>query len=85
MPIRGLLFSAILLTSVPVCFFRPAYGIFLWTVISFANPQAFVWEARELLPWAWLVAIPTLAGMVFFCGNWWGRIMRPKALMIMIL
>src|SRR5687767_557838 len=54
------------LGSLPVCFFHPFYGIILWTIVAFLNPQAYAWSAATALPWAVLAAVPTLLGFFAF-------------------
>lgn len=58
------------LASLPVCLMRPFYGVFLWTVVAFVNPQWYTWSAASALPWALVVAIPTMVGMLVFSGGW---------------
>ena len=65
MPLRGLLLIAFLVVSVPFCFRRPFYGIVLWIVLAFLNPQSFTWSF-EAFPWAMVVAVPTILGMLVF-------------------
>ena len=65
MPLRALLLLAFFVASVPVCFFRPFYGIILWIVVAFLNPQSYTWTV-DAFPWALIVAIPTMLGMVVF-------------------
>jgi putative inorganic carbon (hco3(-)) transporter len=66
MPLRGLVLLIYFIGSLPVCFFQPFYGIVLWTVVAFLNPQSFTWGAAEAFPWALAVAIPTLSGYLLF-------------------
>jgi len=63
-PIQGALLLGFIVCSLPVCLFRPFYGILLWTVIAFANPQSsfFYWYWAGEFPWAVAVAVPTLLG-----------------------
>jgi putative inorganic carbon (HCO3(-)) transporter len=68
--IRGVILLVFFVASTPVCFFRPFYGILLWIIIAFANPEWFAWGAGSLLPWAMLVAIPTLLGALVFIRGW---------------
>jgi putative inorganic carbon (HCO3(-)) transporter len=67
-PIKGILLFVFFLGSLPVCLARPFYGILLWTVIAFLNPQSslFYWHAADTFPWAVAVAIPTLIGFALF-------------------
>lgn len=87
MPIRGFLILAFFLGSLPVCFIRPFYGILLWSVIAFLNPQAslFYWSVADSFPWALAVAIPTLCGFVIFSKGWMGRLASREVAMIVVL
>lgn len=62
---RDLLLLAAVGISLPVCLIRPVYGIVVWTIIGFLNPQAFTWGLARQAPLAEAVAIPTLAGFLF--------------------
>ena len=64
MSIRDILLLAAVGVSLPVCFLRPVYGILLWTLLGFLNPQAFTWGYAREAPLAQAVAIPTLAGFL---------------------
>lgn len=70
MPIRDILILTFLLGSLPACFFSPFYGVLVWTVVSFLNPQRFTWGPAQDFPVALAVAIPTLAGFVLFNRDW---------------
>jgi putative inorganic carbon (HCO3(-)) transporter len=65
MPLRALLLIAYFVLSLPVCFIRPFYGIILWIVVAFLNPQSYTWTI-DAFPWAVIVAIPTILGMLVF-------------------
>jgi putative inorganic carbon (HCO3(-)) transporter len=86
MPIKGILLFVALLGSLPVCFVRPFYGILVWTVIAFVNPQSslFYWSAALSFPWAVAVAIPTIAGMLIF-PNRWSNLASPKVFLIAVI
>jgi len=84
MPLRALLMLVVFVGSLPICFIRPFYGIILWTIVAFLNPQAYLWNAASLFPWALAVAIPTLAGMIFFSRNWAALVSR-KVFLIALL
>lgn len=83
MAIRDLALILFFVLSVPVCFVKPFYGILLWTVVAFLNPQAFIWS-REIFPWAMAVGVATLGGCIFFCRNW-KVLASPKVLMMAAL
>ena len=48
------------------------------------NPQSYIWSAGADFPWALAVAIPTMAGMVFFCRGW-SNLASRKVLLICLL
>jgi probable O-glycosylation ligase (exosortase A-associated) len=83
--IRTAILLAFFVASVPVCFVRPFYGILLWTIVAFLNPQSFVWTASYSFPWAAAVAIPTLAGFLFFCRGWMHRVSSRELFLIVAL
>ena len=87
MPIRGLLLFAFFLASLPVCFFRPFYGILLWAVVSFLNPQATIvyWSAAAAFPWAVAIAVPTLCGFALFSSGWPQRLASREVLLMVVL
>ncbi len=66
MPIRAVILLGMLLGSLPVCFVRPFYGILLWDIVAFLNPQAFIWIANDSFPWALAIALPTIGGYFLF-------------------
>jgi probable O-glycosylation ligase (exosortase A-associated) len=80
--IRAIILFAFLLPCVPVCIFRPFFGVILWTIISCASPQWYAWGAAYTLPTAELVAIPTLLGFAIFSRGSWGRIISRESLLI---
>jgi probable O-glycosylation ligase (exosortase A-associated) len=82
--VRGILMAAFFLGSLPVCFFRPFYGLILWTIVAFVNPQAYIWGAGNL-PWAQMVIIPTIAGTLIFARHEWSALKTRESLLIMAL
>jgi probable O-glycosylation ligase (exosortase A-associated) len=87
MPIKGVLLLAYFVISLPFCFVRPFYGIVLWTVIAFLNPQSafFYWSVALLFPWALAVAIPTITGSILFCAGWTSRLVSRECLLLLLL
>jgi len=85
-PIKGIILFAALVGSLPACFVRPFYGILIWTIIAFANPQSalFYWSAANSFPWAVAVAVPTLIGFVVFSPKW-GNFASGKVLLLLVL
>ena len=74
----------IMLPCIPVCFFRPFFGIILWTIISFASPQMYAWGAGGFFPAAELVAVPTLLGFLVY-GRGWNRMISRESILIVCL
>ncbi len=85
MPLRGLILIAFFVASLPICFVRPLYGVCLWMIVAFLNPQAYTWSTAADFPWALAVAVPTLAGLCFFKTRDWPRVASIESLMIVML
>src|ERR1035441_4413477 len=64
MSVRDILLLAAVGISLPICFIRPVYGIVLWTILGFVNPQASCWGIAREAPLAQAVAVPTIAGFL---------------------
>lgn len=63
---RDLLILAIIVGSVPICFFRPYFGVLMWTWIAYFSPHRYAFSPTVYyFPVAEAIALPTLAGMVF--------------------
>lgn len=84
MPVRAIILLAFFVASLPVCLVRPFYGILLWTIVAFLNPQAFIWGPTAF-PWALAVAIPTLAGCLCFASGWSRRLVSREVFLILAL
>src|SRR4051812_8024779 len=84
MGVRAIILLVLMAGSIPVCLWRPFYGIALWGVLSFLNPQAFVWGAGAA-PWAAMVAVPTVAGFLIFSRGWIRRITSTECLLLAAL
>ncbi len=84
MPIRDAIFIIVFCACLPACFFRPFWGVLMWTVVSLLNPHAFIWSARYEYPWAEAVAIATLAGLFFFTRGW-NRIFNREVVLLVVL
>jgi putative inorganic carbon (HCO3(-)) transporter len=63
---RDVIVIGIILASVPLCFFRPYFGVLMWVWIAYFNPHRFCWGFAYHFPVSATVAIPTLLGIVFF-------------------
>jgi len=62
---RDLILFIIIAISIPISFFRPHFGILMWTWITFFNPHRFTWGFMYNFPVAAVIAVPTLAGCLF--------------------
>jgi probable O-glycosylation ligase (exosortase A-associated) len=85
MAIRDALLLLIFLGSLPVCFIRPFYGVLMWTIVAFLNPQSYLWGTVSFFPWALAVAIPTLIGGVLFSAFDWHALFSRKVFFIVLL
>jgi putative inorganic carbon (HCO3(-)) transporter len=61
---RDLLFILIFVPLLPVCFFKPFFGILVWTVMSYLSPERYAFGFSHYLPVGYMTAIPTIAGML---------------------
>ena len=84
MSLRAILLYAVLFPSIPVCFFRPFFGIAMWTIFAFASPQWYAWGAGYDLPTAEMVAIPTILGFFIFNRKVNRLISREMALLFVL-
>lgn len=85
MALRTILLLSFFCLSMPVCLVRPFYGILLWTIVAFLNPQAYIWDTTNSFPWALSVAIPTLAGFFLFSRGWLSRLQSREFYLIVAL
>lgn len=64
MPIRDIIVMVVILGSLPFCLMRPYIGVLVWSWISFMNPHRLTWGFAYNMPFAQIVAIPTLLGLL---------------------
>jgi len=62
---RDILLTLFLFAIVPVCLFRPWIGILAWSWLGFMNPHKLSWGYAQAMPFAQLIAIATLLGLLF--------------------
>lgn len=62
---RDFIVLAIILGSAPLCFFSPYFGILMWSWVAYFNPHRYTWGIAYNFPVAAVVAVPTLAGLLF--------------------
>lgn len=84
MSLREIVLLTFFVLSVPVCFFRPFYGIALWIIVAFLNPQQLVWSTYSF-PWALAIAIPTLAGFLISVRGWTSRVASREFYLIVVM
>lgn len=84
MSLRGILLLCFFIPSIPVCFFRPFYGLILWTIVAFTSLHKYTYGESANLPWAMMVGIPTILGFAFFSRGW-ERMKSRETILILIL
>lgn len=62
---RDLVLFIIIIIAIPISFFRPFFGILMWTWITFFNPHRYTWGFMYNFPIAAVIAAPTLLGCLF--------------------
>ena len=62
---RSIILVLIILGSMPVCLVNPYFGVLMWYWVSYFNPHRFTYGFSYNMPVAFLVAIPTLVGLIF--------------------
>lgn len=62
---RDLILFLIIVVAIPISFFRPFFGILMWTWITFLNPHRYTWGFMYDFPVAAVIAVPTLLGCLF--------------------
>jgi putative inorganic carbon (hco3(-)) transporter len=62
---RDYIVLAIIFAAIPFCFFRPYFGLLMWTWVAYFNPHRLTWGIAYDFPVAMCIGIPTLAGLVF--------------------
>lgn len=65
MPIRDIFLTAFILGLLPLCLARPWIGVLTWSWLGYMNPHRLAWGFASAFPFAQLVAICTLAGLIF--------------------
>lgn len=61
---RDIALTIFLLGSLPVVLVRPVYGALLWVWVSVMNPHRLTWGFAYDLPFAYMIAIATILGML---------------------
>src|SRR5687768_16130004 len=64
MPIRDIFVFVVIVGSLPVCFLRPWIGVLVWSWIGYMNPHRLTWGFAHDMPFALMVAIATVGGLI---------------------
>src|SRR5712691_8183252 len=62
---RDLVVTAAVLGVLPFCFARPWIGVLAWSWLGYMNPHRLTYGFASTLPFAMIVAVATLTGLVF--------------------
>jgi len=62
---RDIILLAIVTAAAPIMVMRPYIGVYLWTVFAFTNPHRFTWGIAYNFPFAQVIALCTVIGLVF--------------------
>src|SRR5262245_61928450 len=66
MSLRDITLTLIIFGLLPYCLTRPWIGVLTWNWIGLMNPHRLTWGFAFNFPFAQLLALSTLAGLVFF-------------------
>ena len=64
MPIRDIVVTVVIFGLLPVILWRPYIGVLVWMWISFMSPHRLCWGFAFDMPFALMVAVVTLAGVL---------------------
>lgn len=81
---RDIVVLGIIFAAMPFCFFRPYFGLLMWTWISYFNPHRLTWGIAYDFPVAMCIGIPTLAGLLFTREKNRNFLTRETAIMFML-
>lgn len=62
---RDFLVTGVIFALLPACFFSPWIGVLVWSWIGYMNPHRLTWSFAYTMPFAQMVAIATLSGLLF--------------------
>ncbi|MDA8092657.1 MAG: putative O-glycosylation ligase, exosortase A system-associated [Betaproteobacteria bacterium] len=61
---RDIVLTIFIFSLLPSCFMRPWFGVLVWSWIGFMNPHKLCWGFAQTMPFAMMVGIATLVGLV---------------------
>lgn len=62
---RDLFVTLVVLGSLPLILYRPYIGVIMWSWIGYMNPHRLSWGFAADFPFAMIIALVTLAGLLF--------------------
>jgi probable O-glycosylation ligase (exosortase A-associated) len=62
---RDVVLTVLIIGLLPVCFSRPWIGVLAWYWFGLMNPHMFTWGFARTMQFAMLIAVATLAGILF--------------------
>lgn len=62
---RDLFVTMVVLGSLPLILYRPYIGVLMWCWVSYMNPHRLSWGFATDFPFAMLIALVTLTGLLF--------------------
>lgn len=65
MPIRDIFVTFVVFVCLPFILANPYIGIYVWSWMSYMNPHRLSWGFAFSFPFAYIIALTTLAGMLF--------------------
>ena len=65
MPIRDIFVTIVVFVSLPFILANPYVGIYVWSWMSYMNPHRLSWGFAFNFPFAYIIALTTLTGMLF--------------------
>jgi len=67
--LRDLILTAFVLGSIPFIFRNPFIGLLMWVWLGIMNPHRFTWDFAYSMPFAYIVAVCTLASTLVNAGK----------------
>ena len=62
---RDIFVTAVVFGVLPFVFSRPYVGLYLYSWLSYMNPHRLAWGFASTMPFAYIVAVSTLLGVLF--------------------
>jgi probable O-glycosylation ligase (exosortase A-associated) len=62
--VRDVILIAVCIVAVPLSLIQPFAGVLFWTWVGYFNPQDFTYGIASKIPFALLIALATMAGLI---------------------